>query len=234
MKEPLERQQFKLLPPSERKYVELSFGKSEEYNPNTVLQYNNRIKYRAINAIKEIAWLCDNLPKDQLKKIFSDDRIEELFKINKKALEVTARNPVDFPFELKKYAYYQGLYLFKCIMSEPRYQLVNKFISDPDHYNKLELEFQGLQIQVDNFTERIAVAEEMLKNCGLTKDDMDKEVYTQHNAKIIKNLENQVAEGKLTSEQIQDSIEHLKLSWEDYKKRSLDVANWMKEHKIDV
>lgn len=87
--QPLDRQKFKLLPPSEREYVELSQEelKKRYKNPeSTVLQYNNRIKYRVINAITEIAWLCDRLPEDRLKKIFLDELVESLFKTQEKAL----------------------------------------------------------------------------------------------------------------------------------------------------
>lgn len=87
--QPLDRQKFKLLPPSEREYVELSQEelKKRYKNPeSTVLQYNNRIKYRVINAITEIAWLCDRLPEDRLKKIFLDELMEPLFKLQEKAL----------------------------------------------------------------------------------------------------------------------------------------------------
>ncbi len=121
-KSPLERQQFKLLPPSEKEYLELSQEeiKTRYKNPeSTILQYNNRIKYRIINAIKEIAWIFEKLPEPILRKIFtvefkedmtkrspeevsnddetpfSDERIVDVFKITLKAVEVAAnRKPV--------------------------------------------------------------------------------------------------------------------------------------------
>ena len=165
---------------------------------------------------------------DQLKKIFSDDRIEDLFKITEKALEVAASNLDNLPPGIKKRAYNLGLSIFKYIMPEPYYQLVYKFISDPEHYEKLVSEHTVLYVNVSDLKERLAAAENMLSKCNLTKDDLDKEVYTQHNAKIIKNLEKQVEEGELTNEQIQSAMENLKMSWEDHKKCRLDTANWLK------
>lgn len=100
IKKPTERQQYKLLPPSEKDFVEFSYDKSKEYNPNTILQYNNRIKYRVTNAITEIAWLCEKLPKEQLKKVFSDEQIEDLLKITEKALKINGKIPQETHLKL--------------------------------------------------------------------------------------------------------------------------------------
>jgi hypothetical protein len=79
-----------------------------------------------------------------------------------------------------------------------------------------------------NFLKEItAIMETMLADRGVTKDDLNKEIYTQRNAKIIKVLEKQIAEGKLTPEQTKLSLDVLKLSWEEYEKRRLDISNWV-------
>jgi hypothetical protein len=89
-KPPLDREEFKLLSGNERKFIENPTDLLKDYkSPDAMArQYNNRIKYRVINAIIEIAWLCDKLPEDRIEKIFSDDRIEDIFKITEKALDV--------------------------------------------------------------------------------------------------------------------------------------------------
>lgn len=84
-------QRYKLLSEGERRFLEIPESELEVHYKRPDLakkQFLLKIKYRAINAIKEIVWLCDKLHENQLKKIFTDDRIEELFKISEKALGV--------------------------------------------------------------------------------------------------------------------------------------------------
>lgn len=84
-------QRYKLLSEGERRFLEIPESELETCYKRPDLakkQFLLKIKHRAINALKEIAWLCDKLHENQLKKIFSDDRIIELFKINEKALDV--------------------------------------------------------------------------------------------------------------------------------------------------
>lgn len=84
-------QRYKLLSEGERRFLELPESELEAHYKRPDLakkQFLLKIKYRATNAIKEIAWLCDKLPQDQLKKIVSDDRIMDLFKITEKTLDV--------------------------------------------------------------------------------------------------------------------------------------------------
>ncbi len=83
---PQERQQFKLLTPREQEYA--SSRNEKVYNQNTVWQYDSRIRYRVVNAIEEIACLCDTLPEKQLRKIFSNARVMDLLKITEKSLDV--------------------------------------------------------------------------------------------------------------------------------------------------
>jgi hypothetical protein len=77
-------------------------------------------------------------------------------------------------------------------------------------------------------TEITSIMETMLADRGVTKDDLNKEIYTQRNAKIINVLEKQIAEGKLTPEQTNLSLDVLKLSWEEYKKHRLDTEQFLK------
>ena len=91
---PHEEQKYKLLPPKEKVFVEETAENSKEFNKNTIQQYNSRIKYRAINAIKEISWLCEKLSENRLKKIFSLDLIPDVLRITEIALK-TVTNDLD-------------------------------------------------------------------------------------------------------------------------------------------
>lgn len=87
-----EDQQYMLLSGGEREYVEMTEEQiNEKYKRPDLArrQFSIRIKHRAINAIAEIAWLCDKLPEDELKKIFSNESVESTFKIQEKALAVS-------------------------------------------------------------------------------------------------------------------------------------------------
>lgn len=89
-KPPLDREEFKLLSVNERRFIENPTDLLKDHkSPDAMArQYNNRIKYRAINAITEVASLCAKLPEDRLKKILTDDRIIDIIKIFEKALGV--------------------------------------------------------------------------------------------------------------------------------------------------
>ncbi len=102
---PLDREEFKLITPNERKFIENPTDFIKEYKSPDAMsrQYNNRIKYRAINAIRELAWLCDKLAENQLNKIFSEEHIRDIFKILDKALLIAAKRKP----EIKKIAWHR-------------------------------------------------------------------------------------------------------------------------------
>jgi hypothetical protein len=98
-------QRYKLLSEGERKFLEIPESELDIHYKRPDLakkQFLLKIKWRAKNAIKEIYWLCDKLPDDRLKKIFSDDRIEDLFKITEKALDVAAWEPDQTKIEFRR------------------------------------------------------------------------------------------------------------------------------------
>lgn len=83
-------QRYKLLSEGERRFIEIPESELGVHYKRPDLakkQFLLKIRYRTVNAIKEILWLCDKLPENQLKKIFTDNHIEELFKISEKALD---------------------------------------------------------------------------------------------------------------------------------------------------
>ena len=83
-------QRYKLLSEGERRFIEIPESELGVHYKRPDLakkQFLLKIRYRTVNAIKEIVWLCDKLPENQLKKIFTDNHIEELFKISEKALD---------------------------------------------------------------------------------------------------------------------------------------------------
>jgi hypothetical protein len=92
---PLTHADFKMLTENECLFVDDPADLLKKYKSSAAMkrQYNYTITHRTINAIKETAWLCDKLHDDQLRKIFSDDCIEDLFKITEKALDVAAWEP---------------------------------------------------------------------------------------------------------------------------------------------
>jgi hypothetical protein len=103
-KPPLDREEFKLLSVNEHTFSENPTGFLKNYkSPDAIArQYNNRIKYRTTNAIIETARMCEKLHDDQLEKIFTDDRIEELFKITERALDVAGWNPDQTKIEFRR------------------------------------------------------------------------------------------------------------------------------------
>jgi hypothetical protein len=103
-KPPLDREEFKLLSRNEHKFIENPTGLLKNYkSPDAMArQFNNLIKYRTTNAIIETAWMCEKLHDDQLKKIFTDDRIHELFKITETALDVAAWEPDQTKIEFRR------------------------------------------------------------------------------------------------------------------------------------
>lgn len=83
-------QRYKLLSEGERRFIEIPESELGVHYKRPDLakkQFLLKIRYRTVNAIKEILWLCDKLPENKLKKIFTDNHIEELFKISEKALD---------------------------------------------------------------------------------------------------------------------------------------------------
>ncbi len=235
---PAEKQQFKLLPPSEREYVELSSEKSKEYNKNTILQYNNRIRYRAVNAIKETAWLCDKLPEDQLMKIFTDELLDDIYKISEKASNIQEikisgslishvqnlrkiyTTPADLEAEERLKKKYGSL------------DIVERKLVEEEHGRKACLyDLAKSEGDAHNLNEIAEAMETMLLDRGVTKEGLKERVYTLRNAKIIKNLEKQVAEGTLREEQSRPIVEVLSLSWEENKKRVLATINLLEEFK---
>lgn len=84
-------QRYKLLSDGERRFLEIPESELSSHYKRPDLAKNQflmKIRYRAINAIIEIAWLCDKLPKDQLQKIFLDNNcVEELIKTMLEAIE---------------------------------------------------------------------------------------------------------------------------------------------------
>jgi hypothetical protein len=55
---------------------------------NAYQQMLTRIRRFGYDAIEDLLYLIEQLPEDELKKIFSDERINELFKITEKTLDV--------------------------------------------------------------------------------------------------------------------------------------------------
>jgi len=101
---PLTHEEFKMLTENERLFVMNPTDLLKNYKSCDAMkrQYNYSIKHRTINAIREIAWLCNLLSEDRLKKIFSDDQIEDLFKITEKALGVAAWGPDQTKIEFRR------------------------------------------------------------------------------------------------------------------------------------
>lgn len=97
-KAPSDRKEFKLITSNEHEYIQdpAKFIRSHQYkNPDAIMrQFNARIRYRSINAVRDLLFITENLPTEQLFKIFADDtRIIELFKITEKALDVASWKP---------------------------------------------------------------------------------------------------------------------------------------------
>lgn len=93
----MNRNEFKFLTPNERQFIEKNEDLLKKYkNPEAMArQYNNRIKYRTINAIFDLSFVVKKLPEEQLQKIFSNELFKELFTITEKAVSIAFdRKPV--------------------------------------------------------------------------------------------------------------------------------------------
>ena len=86
-KTPFDREEFKLITKNERQFIKSPKDFLGKYaDPNAMSrQYNNRIKYRSINAVNDLLFISEKLPEKRLQKIFTDDQIEQLFKVTLKA-----------------------------------------------------------------------------------------------------------------------------------------------------
>lgn len=88
-------QRYKLLSDGERKFLKIPESELELHYKRPDLakkQFLLKIKHRAINAIKELADLCDKLPEEEMRKIVTEDGIKDIFKISEKALEIAGEN----------------------------------------------------------------------------------------------------------------------------------------------
>lgn len=105
---PLNRDEFKIITPNERSFIENPKEFVNRYkNPDAMArQYNNRIKYRSINAILDLLFITENLSDDQNQKIFNDDLIDNLFGITLKAIKISKWIPSD---DAVVVAYYNNL-----------------------------------------------------------------------------------------------------------------------------
>jgi hypothetical protein len=171
----LNREEFKMLTENERKFVEKPDDLLKKYKSSDAMkrQYSHSIKYRTIKALKEIAWLCDKLTEDKLKKIFTPDLIPDVLRITEIALKMVT-NDLDDDLKNKYKSKLDDMQI--SLMSQTEQYAYDKLHrSEYARYSRTGGFYDGLLNRIlfliDQSTQKeLMLAESILKEKGLYKE----------------------------------------------------------------